>query len=142
MKKSITIVAAIFAVTALNAQDYHPLQSMQMGEVIRISASIFAVALFMIFFLTILKRGLEYRLKNKIVDKGIAENIASSLLRTKTSEDRNINIKWFALLAGIGAGLTIIYFTQPLGIHSLAIMAFSISVSFLGYYIFLRTAGK
>jgi hypothetical protein len=29
-----------------------------------------------------------------------------------------------------------------LGFHSVAIMAFSISLSFLGYYFFIRKAGK
>jgi hypothetical protein len=42
----------------------------------------------------------------------------------------------------LGAGLMIVNYTQPLGIHSLAIMAFSISLSFLGYYFFIRQAGK
>lgn len=111
-------------------------------EVFNIIATIFVVALFMLFILTILKRIFEYRLKNKIVEKGIPENVVSSILQTKSSEDRNINIKWFALLAGIGAGLAIVNYTLPLGFHSLAIMAFSISISFLGYYFFLRQAEK
>ncbi len=96
----------------------------------------------MIFILTILKRILEYRLKNKIVEKGIAENVASSILQTSTNENRYINIKWFAILAGMGAGLIIVNYTQPLGIHSLAIMAFSISLGFLGYYFFIKQSGK
>jgi len=82
---------------------------------------------------------MDYRLKNKIVEKGIPENIASSILQTNPKEDRNINIKWFAILAALGVGFTIIYYTLPLGIHSLAIMAFSIAVSFLGYFFFLST---
>jgi len=68
--------------------------------------------------------------------------VISSLLQTKTGEDRNINIKWFAILAGIGAGLMIVNYTMPLGFHSIAIMAFSISLSFLGYYFFLRLSEK
>lgn len=144
MKKIITTIAVIFSAFAINGQDYNNLQQNAQfdHEVFRICATIFVVALFMIFILTILKRVLEYRLKNKIVEKGIAENIASSILQKSTNEDRHINIKWFAILAGIGAGLTIVNYTQPLGIHSLAIMAFSISLSFLGYYFFIKQSGE
>ena len=85
---------------------------------------------------------MDYRLKNKIIDKGISEELASSLLHVDPNESKNINIKWFAILAGIGTALTIIYYTLPLGIHSLAIMAFCIAASFLGYYFFLRKAEK
>lgn len=138
MKKLITIVTAITAVTAVNAQATF----VSPEESFRVISSILVVVLFMLFILTILKRIFEYRLKNKIVDKGIPENVASSILQTKSREDRNINIKWFALLAGVGAGLTIIYFTLPLGIHSLAIMAFSIALSFLGYFFYLKQSGN
>jgi hypothetical protein len=81
---------------------------------------------------------MEYRLKNKIVERGIPENVASSILQTNPKEDRNTNIKWAAILAGLGAGFTIIYYTLPLGIHSLAIMAFSVAASFLSYFFFLK----
>ena len=62
--------------------------------------------------------------------------------RTNPKEDRNINIKWFAILTGIGMGLTIINYTLPLGIHPLAIIAFSIAASFLGYFLFLKQDEK
>ena len=144
MKKIITLVTVIFAGFAANAQENdNPRYYTHIDpEIFKICATILAVALFMIFILTIMKRVFEYRLKNKIVDKGISDNIASSILQTSAPDDRHMNIKWFAVLAGIGVGLTIIYYTQPLGIHSLAIMAFSISLSFLGYYFFIKQSGK
>lgn len=111
-------------------------------EIFNICATIFTVGLFMIFILAIVKRVMDYRLKNKIVEKGIPENVISSILQTNPKEDRNINIKWFAILAGMGTGLTIIYYTLPLGIHSLAIMAFCIAAGFLGYFFFLKHPEK
>jgi len=45
-------------------------------------------------------------------------------------------------LTGIGLGLTIINYTLPLGIHSFAIIAFSIAASFLGYFLFLKQDEK
>jgi hypothetical protein len=138
MKKIITFLILVFAVTAANAQGTDSMRP----EQVRIVASIFTVALFMLFILQILKRVLDYRLKNKIVDKGIPESIASSILQTETIGEKEINIKWFALLAGTGVGLIIVNYTQPLGIHSLAIMALSVSASFLGYYFFLILSRK
>jgi hypothetical protein len=142
MKKIITFVPAGFVTMAVNAQDNYPRINEGMSEeVFRICATIFVVLAFMVFILAILKGIFEYRLKHKIVDKGIPENIISSLLKDK-GEGRNINIKWFAILAGLGAGLTIVNYTLPLGIHSLAIMTFSIAFSFLGYFFYLKRSGN
>ena len=141
MKKVITIIAAGLVSFSVNAQggldmEFRP-------EVFRGVAAIFVVGMFMYFIIDILRRIFEHRLKNKIVDKGISENIAQSILATQKREDnRFANVKWFAILAGIGLGLMVVNYTQPLGFHSLAIMAFSISLSFLGYYFFTRSAGK
>ena len=115
---------------------------MNNSEIFEICATIFVVGLFMLFFLTVLKQIFEHRLKNKIVDRGISENIADRILSTNPGENKNINIKWFLLLAGVGIGLIIVNYTQPLGIHSLAIMSLSVSASFLGYYFFTRKSGN
>ena len=111
-------------------------------EVFNIVSTIFLIALVMIFVLSILKRMLEYRIKNKIADKGISEDLAASLLQPSKMEEGSINIKWFCILVGVGAGLTIIYYTLPLGIHSMAIMSFSMAISFLGYHIYLKSINK
>lgn len=142
MKRILTTILIITIVITANAQGGNDQNFFFRGEVFRAIAVIFTLWLFMFFILTILKRVLDHRLKNKIVDKGISENMASSILQTSPNEGKHINIKWFAILAGVGAGLAIVNYTQPLGIHSLAIMAFCISLSFLGYYLFLRQADK
>lgn len=111
-------------------------------DVFNIVASIFTLALVMIFFLAIMKRVLDHRIKKKIIEKGIPESIASAVLQTNIKEDRNSNIKWFAVLTGIGLALTIIHNTLPLGIHSLAIMSFCIAGSFLGYFFFSKYSEK
>ena len=143
MKKIIT-TGTVFSVPFLSsAQDNASAQSMTINEdVFNICATIFLVIVVMIFILSILKRMLEYRLKNKIADKGISESIASSILQPNTKEDGAITVKWFSILAGMGAGLTIINYTLPLGIHSMAIMSFSIALSFLGYHYYLKRSEK
>jgi hypothetical protein len=140
MKKILSITAAIISPYVLSAQDFdvHAVNH----DIFNICAVIFMAGLIMLFLLTILKRIVDFRLKSKIVDKGIPENIISSILQSNPKEDRNINIKWFAILAGLGVALTIIKFTLPLGIHSVAIMAFCIAASFLGYFFFIKYSEK
>jgi hypothetical protein len=138
MKKIITTVFATIGIISAKAHGDHELDR----SVFNAFAAIFVMLAIMGFILAIIKKIIDYRLKNKIVDKGISENIASSILQTTPHEGINANIKWFALLAGIGAGLMIVNYTQPLGFHSVAIMAFSTSLSFLGYYFFIRKEEK
>jgi hypothetical protein len=141
-KITYTLIATSMSSAAI-AQDTFGTQNTHVNmEVFNICATIVAFILVMVFALTVLKRVLEYRLKNKIADKGISETMASSILQTATRDDGSANIKWFLILACLGVGLTIINYTLPLGIHSLAIMSFSIAISFLGYHIFLRRSGK
>lgn len=139
MKKLMTVSAAILICLAANANG-NVLEINE--EVAQVSAAIFVLGMFMYFIISVLKRILEHRLKNKIIDKGISESIAASILESNSGESKNANIKWFAILAGIGIGLTAVNYSQPLGFHSLAIMAFSISLSFLGYYFFVKKNEK
>jgi len=140
MKRIIAIATVCSVSFTANAHDSDVVYN---EEILQVAAAIFVVGMFMYFIIDILRRIFEHRLKNKIVDKGISENIAQSILATqKPGDNRFANVKWFAILAGIGLGLMVVNYTQPLGFHSLAIMAFSISLSFLGYYFFTRSAGK
>lgn len=141
MKKILTITAASLISFVVKAQDYEGFMRYNM-EIFEVCAAIFVTGMFMFFIITVMRRIFEHRLKNKIVDKGISENIATSILQTNSGEGKYASIKWFAILAGIGIGLTGVYLTQPLNFHSLAIMAFSISLSFLGYYFFTRNTQK
>jgi hypothetical protein len=140
MKKFLTLVVVLLSSLALNAQ---PTVSSGIDhDVFNICATIFVIGLFMLFILTIMKRIVDFRLKNKIIEKGIPESLVTSILQVNPKEDRNINIKWFSVLAGLGVALTIINYTMPIGIHSLAIMAFCIAASFLGYFFFIKYSEK
>jgi hypothetical protein len=132
MKKIMTTVTVLSSATVVNAGNGFN------DQVFSVCAGIFILLAILTFIINFLQKILDHRLKNRILDKGIPENLVTSLLQPKHGEEKNINIKWFAILAGLGAGLLVVYYTQPLDIHSLAIMAFSISLSFLGYYFFTR----
>lgn len=143
MKKIASILVIMILPLMATAQDSFPGHNFRLNmEVFRTCSIIFLTALVMVFVLSILKRFLEFRIKNKIVEKGINENLASFILKPGTKEDGAINFKWFSMLAGMGVGLTIVNYTLPLGIHSLAIMSFSMAASFLGYHYFLKRASK
>lgn len=140
MTLSTIAISTLSSVAA--AQDTKSYQNMGIWEeVFKISATIFVVILVMIFILTVLKRILDYRIKNRIVERGVSENLASSLLRSDTGHG-NINIKWFLILTGTGVGLTLVNYTLPLGIHSIAIMSFAIAASFLGYHQYMNRSRK
>jgi len=111
-------------------------------EVFRTTSIIFFSALIMLFVFLILKKFLDYRIKHKILDKEIPENVVASILQITPKENGNANIRWFSILMGLGVGLTIVYYTMPLGIHSMAIMMFCIAASFLGYFLFLKYSDK
>ena len=110
-------------------------------DVFNIIATIFVVILVMIFILSVIKRMLDHRIKNRIVEKGVSESLASSILQSDIGNSE-VNIKWFSILTSIGIGLMIVNYTLPLGIHSIAIMSFSIAVSFLGYHQYLKRSKK
>jgi hypothetical protein len=46
------------------------------------------------------------------------------------------------MMAAIGAGLILVSLTRPFGLHSLAILAFSMAAGFGAYYYFTRQPGK
>lgn len=98
-------------------------------------APFFLIGLLLLFTYAILRLYLDNRLKNKVVEKNTPENIVALLLRTGADDKKEANLKWFIMFLGLGAALTIIHCTLPLGYHSLAIMAFCIAISFLAIHL-------
>lgn len=144
MKKITTIAIIILTALPLNAQSVYKLQDGKeiSRELIDIPASLLAVYLVSLFLLNAIKWILNYRLKSKMIDKGISNDIVKQFLQPEKNETKQQAIKWFIILTAIGIGLSIISFFQPLGIHSLAILIFSIAFSFLAYYFYIRHSEK
>ncbi len=99
---------------------------------------ILAITLLVTLIIQVTRYILEYRLKNKIIDRGISEQLASAILGKSVADKKNESIKWVFLLLGLSGGFTVSYHTMPLHIHSLAIMTFSLGLSYLAYYFYLR----
>ena len=136
MKNTFLTIIAIISTIVANAQN-DSISTVDKDIQVMIGILI-VIALISFTILTIIKRWMEYRLKNKLIDNGLSENTINSILQNGTNRNKNSNIKWFAILVGVGIALTIINYTLPLGIHSIAIMTFSVSVSFLSYFFFLK----
>jgi hypothetical protein len=150
MKRVFILAGAIIASMSVHAQNENDLKTNFNAfrnvdfvmDLQRICTVITVLSLLLAFILTIIRLFLDQRIKHSLIDKGASENIIAQLLPGAQKENRHVAMKWFFILAGIGLGLTLVSIFQPLGIHSLAMMAFSLAVSFLGYYYFSRKAGQ
>jgi hypothetical protein len=103
---------------------------------------ILTTAIYCIVGMIFIKWMLDHRLKNKLIEKGAPEHIVAQLLQPAPNDSKNTTVKWFALLMGLGTGLILVYNFQPLGMHSLAIMCFSLAAGILGYYFYLDRKKK
>lgn len=99
---------------------------------------LFAITLVVLLIIQVTRYVLDHKLKNKIIDRGISEQLASSILGNSVADKKDDSIKWAFLLLGLSGGLTVSYYTMPLHIHSIAIMTLSLGLSYLVYYFYLR----
>jgi hypothetical protein len=147
MKKLFVAISAFSIVLSSHAQDnsnFEPFKDRQfIFDTTNICAVLLVIYLISNFILRILKQSLEFKLKNKIIDKGTSEPVVAQILQPESNkEKRNYLLQWLFVLAAIGLGFTIMNITKPFGFHSLAIMAFSIAAGFGGYYFFTRENAK
>lgn len=103
---------------------------------------IIAITLVVILIIQVTKYILDHKLKNKIIDRTISEQLANSILQKSVADKKDESIKWSILLLSLSVGLTVAYHTMPLHIHSLAIMAFSAGISYLIYFFYLQKKNK
>ncbi len=143
MKKILFIIAAMLPVLAANAQAYDPEKNKAIPDkFIEIPIAILGIYLAATFILKIIKMILDNRLKYKMLEKGVSAEVIKEFLQPAPNDGKNQILKWTILFIGICAGLIISYFFQPYGNHTVAIMAFSIAISFLVYYNFLYRSSK
>lgn len=146
MKKillTLTIIATAFTASAQET-NFDPFKDRQfIFDSFNICAVLLVIYLLSNFIFRIIKQSLEFKLKNKIIDKGTDSPVVAQLLQPETNkEKRNYLLQWFFILTAIGIGFGIMSLSRPFGLHSLAIMAFSIAAGFGGYYFFTRETGK
>lgn len=145
MKKLLTSIIIPLAAVQTFAQN-KPIVDSNPNTVAPATVEIILPILFIIslafMLVTLIKYFLEFRLKNKLIDRGMSEQLSAYLLSKNDKEKQNEVIKWAILFCGIGTGLILTYFTAPIDIHSLAIMAFSIGLSYLAYFFYLKKSNS
>jgi hypothetical protein len=139
MKKILISTLILLAASYANAQSPDPFrEDARLYELVSTSRFLGTILVYSISILFLIKLILDYRIKEKLIEKGASEAVISQLLPSADKGGNNVNIKWFFIFAGLGIGLGLVYLSRPIGIHSLAVMSLCISVSFLGYYLFVR----
>lgn len=107
-------------------------------DIFNVCASIVFGALVLGFVLALSKQFLDYRLRTKIADSGLPEAVITGLIQKEPLANKLSAAKWAIIFAGIALACSIIYYTLPLGIHSLAILSACLSVSFGAYFLLLH----
>ena len=140
MKRFISFLFLSLPVLSLSAQDIIHLPGGQSidREFTAMLGTLAGMYIVVSFILAVTRSIQEFRLKSKLIEKGVSDKVVEQFLQPGTRDTRSQILKWFMLLTGLGLGLTLISLTLPLGIHSMAIMSFSIALGFLGYYFFTR----
>jgi hypothetical protein len=146
MKKIFVSIFSIASSTTVFAQESTPKipSPLLNGEIDHTLSlvPIFVITLVVILVIQVTRYILDHKLKNKIIDRGISEQLANSILEKSVSDKKEDSIKWAILLLGVSGGLTVAYYTMPLDIHSLAIMVFSAGLSYLAYFFYLQKKNK
>jgi hypothetical protein len=144
MKKLIsTSVILCFAFAARAQENFDPLKDRQFYfDILNICAVLAVIYLISSFILNLIRNHYNFRIKNRILDKGTEENIVHQLLKPDKKENQNYILQWFCMLAAIGLGILLVNLLRPFGLHSLAILAFSMAAGFGTYYYITRTAER
>lgn len=142
MKKTgLTVVVFLLAIAAQaqEHQNFDPLKDRDfLFDALHIGTMLIAIYLIASFILQIFKTGMTARIKNRMLDKGTEENIVRELLQPDKKENKNYILQWFFIMVAIGIAFLLLMLTSPFGLHSLAIIAFSIAAGFGAYYYFTK----
>ncbi len=146
MKKISISTCLCLLVMVVSAQDpvrenFEPFKDRDfLFDVLHIGATLAVIYMVSSFILHLFRQAMAFRIRNRILDKGTEENIVRELLLPDKKENKNYILQWFFMLAAIGIGLLLVRLTGPFGLHSLAILAFSMAAGFGGYYYFSKQA--
>jgi len=141
--KKISLTVAVFLVAiATQAQDHENFEPLKdrdfLFDALHIGTTLIAIYIIASFILQIFKSGMNARIKNRMLDRGTEENIVRELLQPDKKENKNYILQWFFIMLAIGVAFLLIMLTNPFGLHSLAIIAFSIAAGFGAYYYFTK----
>jgi uncharacterized membrane protein YwzB len=136
--KKIIAICGIFCI-GLNSKAQGPVTEAEGQRQFVVNATFVAV-LYLVssFILKVVKGIQDYRLKNKMLEKGLSEELVQQFLQPPDHENKNQTIRICFILAGIGIGLALTSFFKPDMIMSIALSSMTIAAGFLAYYIYLK----
>jgi hypothetical protein len=139
MKRLILLFLAFTVPFGVFAEDYHFTEGTSFTrQLFEIPATLFAAWLVITFFISLVRIILDHRLKLKMIEKEVSDKVAEQILQPTKIDTKSQAFKWFLILAGMGVGLGLVSVTTPFGIHSVAIIACCLSLSFLGYFSYMK----
>ena len=136
MKKALIIIAALGGSIVAYAQDKpEPLINREfIFDLIHIIAVLLVIYLISSFILQVVRSNFDFRLKSKMLERQTEEQVVGQLVQPDKVNPFNTVLQWICALAAVGVGFLIIELTEPYGLHSLAIMAFSVAAGLIVYY--------
>lgn len=90
------------------------------------------------FIIKVIKTLQAARLKNKILEKGVPDELAAALLQPDKNEARDQAIKFFLVLANMAAGFFLVGYFDPSMMVTLGIMSGCLALSFLFYFMYIK----
>jgi uncharacterized membrane protein len=94
------------------------------------------------FIIKTLKALHAYRLKNKIVEKGVPDRVTEQLLQPEKDETKHQAMKFFFILFNAAIGFFLVGYYNPPVMTMMAIMSLCLAFSFLAYFIYIKYASR
>ncbi|OJV22561.1 MAG: hypothetical protein BGO21_05230 [Dyadobacter sp. 50-39] len=105
---------------------------------VALGVTILLVAFILLFLLELTSRYFQYKLKEKVLESGVTDQLATLLLQPDRKQSLRSCIKWLVIFLGLALGFCIIAWTDPSVWAGLAALSLCLSGSLLAYYIFLK----
>jgi len=86
------------------------------------------------FLLTLVRLFLNNRLRRTLIERNASPEVISEIMPTQR-DHAELALKYCCIFTAAGAGLTVCYYTQPLGLHSAIILSFAVALGLLAYYL-------
>lgn len=93
------------------------------------------------FLLKLIKLFLNDRLRRALIERNAPLEIVTEIL-PKENNLVELALSWCCVLFAGSVGLTLCYFTQPLGVHSAIILSMSLAFGLLVYYLIRKNKNQ